>query len=52
MEDDDNLYLTDCERENALYLSEVIKDDFDFIHNILSNSVRYCFDTFSTRNRL
>ena len=28
MEDDDNLYLTECERENALYLSEVIKDDF------------------------
>ena len=31
MEDDDNLYLTECERENALYLSEVIKDDFDLL---------------------
>ena len=31
MEDDDNLYLTECERENALYLSEVIKNDFDLL---------------------
>ena len=31
MEDDDNLYLTECERENALYLSVVIKDDFDLL---------------------
>ena len=31
MEDDDNLSLTECERENALYLSEVIKDDFDLL---------------------
>ena len=44
MEDDDNLYLTECERENALYLSEVIKDDFDLlaIDMMLRDAYRDC----------
>jgi hypothetical protein len=31
MGEDDYCYLTECERDNMLYLSEVIKDDFDLL---------------------